>query len=486
MNPTAYPVTATAQLDPDVSRGLWLVKWLLAIPHYLILLVLWATFALLSIVAFISILFIERYPRGIFEFNVGVMRWTWRVTFYAYGVLGTDRYPPFTLADVPSYPAHLEVVYPERLSRGLVLVKWWLLALPHYLVVAFFVGGGLFALDATSQDTQPLAWGGGLIGILVLVAAVVLLVTGKYPKPIFDLVIGLQRWVIRVAGYAALMTDVYPPFRLDQGGEDNEDLLRNPDPTPPGSTTTAPVKRAVVPYVAGGLALVIAAVLAVASAALLIADRTLPDKDGFLMTPDMAYRSNSYAITSEAVDLGQGNPRRMVPDDIFGEAKIVVSRNDDGPPLFVGVAATEDVNTYLDNVAQSTLISVDMTDDQNTPSYRESPGGPPATEPGSQRFWTDSAEGPGPQSISFPVESGSWTVVLMRIDGSRGVSADIRAGATFPALGWLSAALLTGTGIFLLIGLAMLIGGSKASRKRRTDTSPSQGGGMSTTDSESV
>ncbi|MCW2829698.1 MAG: transrane protein, partial [Aeromicrobium sp.] len=441
MSSTPYPVTATAQLDPDVSRGLWLVKWILAIPHYLILLVLWATFAILSIVAFVSILFTGRYPRGIFDFNVGVMRWTWRVTFYAYGALGTDRYPPFTLADVPSYPAHLDVVYPKHLSRGLVLVKWWLLALPHYLVVAFFVGGGLFAVDATSQDSQPLLLGGGLVGVLVIVAAVVLLTTGTYPKSIFDLVIGLQRWVIRVAGYAALMTDSYPPFRLDQGGGADDAVVDDAPtgPTPDHQGAEPSPARPVVPFVIGGLALVVATVLVLASAALLVADRTLPDKDGFLMTPDMTYQSESYAITSEAVDLGEGRLRQMAPDDVFGDAKLIVSSNDDGPPLFVGVGPTADVEGYLDDVARSTLLTVEMMDGRNEPRYRESAGGAPATEPGRQNFWTDSAEGRGERSISFPVESGSWTVVVMRLDGSRGVSADIQAGATFPAIGWLVA-----------------------------------------------
>jgi hypothetical protein len=216
---SVYPVRVDARLDPNLSRWLWLVKWVLSIPHYLALVFLWVAFAAMSVVAFFAILFTGRYPRPIFEFNVGVLRWGWRVSYYAYSALGTDRYPPFTLAEVPDYPAQLHVRYPEQLSRGLVLVKWWLLALPHLLIVGVLVGGG--AWFAVNSRTDNYSWtGGGLIGLLVFIAAIMLAVTGRYPRGLYDFILGLNRWVLRVAAYTALMTDAYPPFRLDAGGED--------------------------------------------------------------------------------------------------------------------------------------------------------------------------------------------------------------------------------------------------------------------------
>lgn len=211
MSAVTYPARVNARLDQPLSRWLWLVKWILVLPHYVVLAFLWLAFAVLSVVAGVAILVTGRYPRGIFDFNVGVLRWTWRVQYYAIGAFATDRYPPFTLDDDPDYPAHFDVEYPEQLSRGLVLVKWWLLALPHYLIVTAFTGGAVWA-----------AWHfGGLVSLLAVIAAVIVAFTGSYPVSIYDFVLGMNRWVLRVAAYASLMTDEYPPFRLDMGGTEN-------------------------------------------------------------------------------------------------------------------------------------------------------------------------------------------------------------------------------------------------------------------------
>jgi hypothetical protein len=155
-----------------------------------------------------------------------VLRWTWRVVFYSTGVLGTDRYPPFSLRPTDAYPATLDVFYPEHLSRGLVLVKSWLLALPQYVIVGIIGSGWWWGTLRFQRDWNDrfAVWGGGLLGVLILVVGVRLLFSGRYPRDMFDLVMGLNRWVFRVAAYALLMTDVYPPFRLDQGGEVHRDV----------------------------------------------------------------------------------------------------------------------------------------------------------------------------------------------------------------------------------------------------------------------
>lgn len=198
---TPYPIEIRGDLDSSINRWLFLIKWLLIIPHVVLLAFLAIAAAFSWLFSLIAILFTGRYPEALFEFNVGVLRWLWRVGFYSYQALGTDRYPPFSLKPDPGYPADLTVRYPVSLRKGRTFIQWWILAIPHYLIVAIFQGGVGYH-------------SGGLQALLLLFAAIANLFMGRYPTDFFVLVMGMNHWVYRVAGYALLFTNEYPPFKL--------------------------------------------------------------------------------------------------------------------------------------------------------------------------------------------------------------------------------------------------------------------------------
>ena len=490
--PASYPVRVEGHLEPRLSRWLWLVKWMLAVPHCVVLAFLWMAFGVLSAVAFIAILFTGRYPESILEFNVGVLRWSWRVAYYSYGALGTDRYPPFTLADVPDYPARLEVARPGRLSRGLVLVKW-LLAIPHFLVVGLFVGG---AWIAWQTDRTEWSLGGGLIGLLVLVAGVVLAASGRYPTSLFDLILGLNRWVLRVAAYAALMTDVYPPFRLDLGGDEPAGTLTVPPPPTPGGAPGGPLATAGTGAAsaepgagrtAGGrwttgriVAVVVGALLIVSSAGMLAgggvamwADRTQRDGAGYVGTGWHGYAAGGYALAVRSVDLRAAWGIDWThPSSILGTVRLRVAPAGGGGPLFVGIGRSTDVARYLAGIRHSVIE--DAADP--TGAIRALPGGAPATLPAAQRIWVASSAGAGVRTLVWRAQPGTWSALVMNADGGAGLDVRASVAATVPALGAIAGVLL-GVGALLLVAGAVLVGvaASRASRGRPEAAPPAPG-----------
>jgi hypothetical protein len=144
----------------------------------------------LAVATALMIIFRQRYPRWWFDFAREITRFGYRVG--AYFCLLTDQYP----STVEEQAVHLELDYPDveqDLNRWLPIVKW-LLAIPHYIVLAFLAVGALFA------------W---------IVAWFAILFTGRYPRGIFDYIVGVGRWGLRVNAYAFLLvTDRYPPFSL--------------------------------------------------------------------------------------------------------------------------------------------------------------------------------------------------------------------------------------------------------------------------------
>ena len=196
--PTA-PVTLEVEYPESLSRALVLLKFFLgwiyvSIPHGIILLfyglLVWVT----GIVAFFAILFTGRYPRGLFDLIVGYFRWNARVETYV-SYLMSDSYPPFSPDEKPGDPVRLNVEYPERLSRVLVLFKfffgWIYVGIPHGIILLLY---------------------GLVVWICSIIAFFAILFTGRYPRGIFDLIMRYRRWGMRVNVYLSYMRDEYPPF----------------------------------------------------------------------------------------------------------------------------------------------------------------------------------------------------------------------------------------------------------------------------------
>ena len=186
----SYPVTFDVDYPEELSRWLIFVKWLLAIPHLIVLYGLNVAASMITFIAFFIILFTKRYPRELFGFVVNINRWSANV--YAYAFLMRDEYPPFSW-DAGQYPVTYDVEYPEELSRWLIFVKW-LLAIPHIIVMALLFIGAFFALT--------ISW-------------FAILFTGRCPESIFNFLVGVFRWQFRVNAYTNLLRDEYPPFSLE-------------------------------------------------------------------------------------------------------------------------------------------------------------------------------------------------------------------------------------------------------------------------------
>jgi hypothetical protein len=191
----AYPVQMDLDAPLKVARWRPLVHWLLAIPHIAVLYVLQIVLSALWIVSWFAILFTGNIPEGLFDFMAMILRYQWRTTSYLFWM--REPYPPFEFTasnlDPGTDPARLSIARPERLSRGLIFVKW-LLIIPHFIVL-FFLGIGAFFV-----------WIAGWFAVLI---------TGHWPEGMRNYLVATTRWSTRATAYLYLMTDQYPPFSME-------------------------------------------------------------------------------------------------------------------------------------------------------------------------------------------------------------------------------------------------------------------------------
>jgi hypothetical protein len=183
-----YPVSLEITYPSELNRWLPLIKWLLIIPHFIVLFFVYIGAAFVILFGFFAVLFTGRWPRGAFDYLVGTLRWTYRVFVYFH--LMTDAYPPFSLADEPDYPLRLNIDHPEHIANWRPLVQW-LLAIPYLLIAGV------------------LYW---LTGIATFLAFFTILFTKRIPRGLFELMVPGLRWEVRGAAYSYFATERYPPF----------------------------------------------------------------------------------------------------------------------------------------------------------------------------------------------------------------------------------------------------------------------------------
>ena len=185
-----YPVQFDVGYQQEYSRWMPLLKWLLAIPHWFVLIFLGIGAFLGIIGAFFAVLFTGRYPEGIFNFVVGVFRWSMRVS--AYTLLLVDPYPPFSLDDDPNYPVRFNVDYPPdgKIARWRVFFAW-VPVIPQLIIASIALFAAYFA---------------------VVVAFFSILFTEKVPRGVFDFIVNAERYYLRANAYAYYLTEKYPGF----------------------------------------------------------------------------------------------------------------------------------------------------------------------------------------------------------------------------------------------------------------------------------
>ena len=212
----------------------------------------------------------------------------------------------------------------------------------------------------------------------------------------------------------------------------------------------------------GGLAVLMGAAMLAGGAGMTWVDETKRDDAGYLNTSTGQFVTSSFALTSDPFEVHFGNSRKWVSDeDFFGRIRLQVESADRDVGVFLGVGSTSDVERYLADV--ESIGFPGSTPIRSGPLTSIGPGGRHRRYPG-QSFWVASASGRGGQRITWRAKTGSWSVVAMNVDGSRGVDVRVRAGAELGLLNWLGPALLGGGMLLFLVGAAMTFGVRRQAR----------------------
>jgi hypothetical protein len=178
--------------------------------------------------------------------------------------------------------------------------------------------------------------------------------------------------------------------------------------------------------------------------------------DGYLATGSDRFATSTYALATENLDIDSQGAGWLINSDRYGKVRLKVNSRA-GKPVFVGIARTSAVNSYLRGTSHATVTDVSYSPFRA--DYRTHGTGSRPALPGDQRFWAASAHGSGQQTLTWDVKHGSWSIVVMNADGSRGVDAGVSAGANVPilaAIGWGA----LGAGLVLLVaagGLVVLV-----------------------------
>jgi hypothetical protein len=184
---------------------------------------------------------------------------------------------------------------------------------------------------------------------------------------------------------------------------------------------------------------------------------------GYLATDSERFAAGTRAFATENLDVDLDGVDWLVDSGELGKVQLEVASKGD-EPVFVGIARTEDVTSYLRGVDHTLVTDVDA--DPFEAAYQRESGNRRPAAPAQESFWAASTQGRGTQTLDWRVDDGDWSVVVMNADGSRGVAADVSAGAKMPFLDELGWSALGGGGTLLIGALAMIVVGARPPRNR--------------------